>query len=378
MVRITPGDTAMIKGSNFVASADRFACGDHLTPDHLSWRSLDPAIAEVNAQTGQVTGKTVGSTSIVASEPRGDLGVVRVFVYNPTDPTDVEARAELRYYVEQVIRAPSRKYALHDDAGHTMDGLKVIASAAAGGFIGVYQTFRNGTFDAHLATSSNLLDWQWRVTLATQAAEPTIKAAGDGYVVAMETDGDNHLRFTYYDSWNALLNARASKTFDAARSLSPCAEGTPNIYDGDVSHVDVGFHYWSECNVGRQARGTTDWTTWSATKEVDMDAAVTSYGVAGVGDRDAIVFRGYRFNLIEGEGVRNDYSSWRIFLYDYQTGSADRLNIVTDEGSTSFGNPTIEQIQLGGHPALVMSLFVFLDGGRGKEPGSLIYYRTYP
>jgi hypothetical protein len=379
-VRISPEDSAMILGTSFVASAERFECGNPVPlGEQLTWRSLNPTIADVDAVTGRVTGKGVGPTAIIATGDRsGDLGSVRVFVYNPTNPTDAEARAELRYYIEQVIRATARKYSVHDDAGHTMDGLKVIASAAAGGFIGVYQTYRAGTFDAHLATSTNLLDWHWRVTLARQAAQPTIKAAGNGYVVALETDGDNHLRFAYYDSWTALLSANPSKTYDAPRTLSPCAEGTPNIYSGDDSRVEVGFHYWSECNVGRQARGATDWTSWSATNDAALDTAITAYGIAGVGDRDVLTFRGYQFGVIEGEGVRNDWTSWRIFLYDYQTGTADQLHILTDGGSLSFGNPTVEQIQLGGQPALAMTLYLFLDGARGGETGSLVYYRIYP
>ena len=378
--RISPDDIAVILGTSFVASAERFQCGNAVPlGERLTWRSLNPAIADVDAVTGRVTGKAVGPTAIIAAAERsGDLGSVRVFVYNPTNPTDAEARAELRYYIEQVIHATARKYGVHDDAGHTMDGLKVIASAAAGGFIGVYQTNDGGSFDAHLATSTNLLDWHWRVTLERQAAQPTIKAAGNGYVVVMETDGDNHLRFHYYTSWTALLSASPSKTYDAPRTLSPCAEGTPNIYEGDDSHVDVGFHYWSDCNVGRQARGVTDWTSWSAAPEVALDTAITAYGIAGVGDRDVVTFRGYQFAVIEGEGVRNDWTSWRIFLYDYQTRTADKLDILTDGGSISFGNPTVEQIELGGQPALVMSLYLFLDGARGGETGSLVYYRTYP
>jgi hypothetical protein len=376
---IAPSDTAVVLGTNFVPSAVRFACG-HPVPlgQTLIWRSLNPAIADVDAVTGRTTGRAVGATAIIAAGDRGDVGRVGLFVYNPTNPTDAEARTELRYYIEHVTQASARRYALHDDAGHTMDGLKVIASADAGGFIGVYQTFNGGGFDAHLATSINLLDWHWRVTLARAAAQPTIKAAGSGYVVALETDGDNHLRFAYYSSWTTLLSASPSQTYDAQRTLSPCAEGTPNIYAGDSSRVQVGFHYWSACNVGRQARGVTDWTSWTATKDVALDTAITAFGVAGVGDRDVLTFRGYQFGLVEGEGVLNDWTSWRIFLYDYQTGTADRLNITTDAGSISFGNPTIEQITLGEQPALVMSLYLFLDGARGGETGSLLYYRVYP
>jgi Big-like domain-containing protein len=380
-IRIAPADTTMILGTGFVASAYRITCGTSSPLDEqVTWHSQDPTIADVDAAAGRVTGKAVGLTHIFATGARsGDLGKVAVFVYNPTNPTNYEARTELRYYIERVWKAPGRRYGVHDDAGHTMDGLKIIANPAAGGFIGVYQTYRAGTFDAHLATSADLLNWQWRVTLASSAAQPTIKAAGNGFVVAVETDGDNHLRFYYYDSWSALLNATPSKTYDAARTLSPCAEGTPNIYSGDASRVEVGFHYWSECNVGRQARGVTDWTSWSATKEIGLDTAITRYGMAGVGDRDGILtFRGHQFGVIEGEGVRGDWTSWRVFLYDYETGTADLLNIQTDGGSISFGNPTIEQVQMAGLPALVITLYLFLDGARSGETGSLVYYLPYP
>lgn len=380
-IRIAPADTAIILGTSFVASVALVACGSSVPVGEIvTWRSVDPIIAEVAAATGRVTGRDVGPTHVVATGDRsGELGRFEVFVYNPINPTDAEARAELRYYIERVTKATGRRYGVHDDAGHTMDGLKIIASEAAGGFIGVYQTYRDGTFDAHLATSTDLLTWHWRVTLARSAAQPTIKAAGSGYVVALETDGDNHLRFAYYDSWTALLAAAPSKAFDAPRHFSPCAEGTPNIYSGDSARVEVGFHYWSECDVGRQARGATDWTSWTATKDLALDSAITAYGVAGVGDRDGMLtFRGYQFGVIEGEFDRSDWSSWRVFLYDYQTGIADQLNIETDAGSISFGNPTIEQVHIGGRSALVMTLYLFLDGARGGETGALVYYRPYP
>lgn len=380
-IRIATADTAIILGNSFLAAVHRLPCGNSAPPEEMvTWRSQNTAVAEVDPASGQVTGKSVGQAFVVATGARsGELGGFEVFVYNPTNPTDNEARAELRYYIEGVTKAKARKYGVHDDVGHTMDGLKIISGAAAGEFIGVYQTYRDGTFDAHLATSTDLLNWRWLVRLAVRAAQPTIKVAGDGYVVAMETDGDNHLRFAYYDSWSQLLSAAPSKTYDAPRTLSPCAEGTPNIYAGDNAQVEVGFHYWSECNVGRQARGITDWISWTASRDIVLDNAITKYGIAGVGDRDGMLtFRGYKFGVIEGEGVRNDYSSWRIFLYDYQTGTADRLDVRTDAGSISFGNPTIEQVQIGGLPALVMTLYIFLDGARGGELGSLVYYRGYP
>jgi len=377
-VQFAPAETTMTLGSSFVASV-RISCGSEAVGDVVTWQSEDPAIAVVDSG-GAVTGTAVGATRILATGQRyGPLGGLHLFVYNPVNPTSAEARTELRYYIERVARATARRYRAFDDAGHTMDGLKIIANPDAGGFIGVYQTYRAGTFDAHLATSTDLLHWTWRAVLDRSAAQPTIKAAGASFVVVTETDGDNHLRFYYYDSWQALLNAPTSRIYDAPRTLSPCAEGTPNIYAADSTRVEVGFHYWSQCDVGRQARGVTDWSTWSAAPEPALDSAIIAHGIAGVGDRDGpLTFRGYQFAVIEGEGVRNQWDSWRVFLYDYQTQTADLLNIRTDAGSISFGNPTIEQVQIGGRQALVMTLFVFLDGSAAGEDGSLVYYSILP
>ena len=210
-VRLAPAETTLALGTSFVASLSLSACGGSQSVcDVVTWRSEDIAVAVVNTD-GQVTGKSVGATRILATGQRyGALGRLDLLVYNPVNPTDAEARAELRYYIERVRQAAARRYRTYDDVGHTMDGLKIIANPDVGGFIGVYQTYREGTFDAHLATSTDL------------------------------------------------------------------------------------------------------------------------------------------------------------------------LNIRTGAGSISFGNPTIEQVEIGGHRALVMTLFVFLDGSVANENGSLVYYRTLP
>jgi hypothetical protein len=377
-VRVVPTDTTLALNKSFTATVAISSC-DVPGSNVVTWRSTNPLIAAVESQTGRVTGLSVGETRILATSQRyGELGPINVFVYNDVNPTPDEARAELRYYIEHVTQA-TRQYRGRDDAGHPMDGLKISPSPDAGGFIAVYHAYRAGTFDVHLATSSDLMNWRWRTRLSTSASQPTIKAAGSGYVVVWETDGDNHLQFAYYDSGTDLLNAVASKTFGAPRTLSPCAEGTPNIYDGSSASVDVGFHYYWNCDVDRQARGTTDWTSWSASAQPAMDNAILAHGVTGnIGDRDGVLtFRGYGFGLIEGQLTKGEWGAWRVFLYDYQAGTAELLNIQTDAGSTAFGNPTIEQVHVGARSAIVITLFLFSEGARGGEDGPLIYYRIY-
>jgi hypothetical protein len=66
--------------------------------------------------------------------------------------------------------------------------------------------------------------------------------------------GNNHLAFRYFASRTALLAGQVARSFDAPRQLSACPEGTPNIYgitlspDIDHSTIDIGGHYWWNCD----------------------------------------------------------------------------------------------------------------------------------
>ena len=333
----------------------------------------------------QIKGITSSSGSpgpedvVVTSSSHGTATCSGCFSYEV--PTLEEAQAELRSYIQNVTQATARRYGARDSEGNVMDGVKIISSSEAGGFIGVYHSYSetNGGFYAHLATSSDLMNWTWRRELASQAAQPTIRASENGYVVAWEQEPDNHLKFAYYKSWTDLLNGVASKTFDAPRQLSLCAEGTPNLYSASSASIDVGFHYWWNCDVDRQARGTTNWSSWSSRAEEQLDASILTHGVEGnVGDRDGMFsFRGYDFALIEGQFRKGDFGSWRTFLYNPYTGTADQLQIRTNAGSTAFSNPTIEQVEIDGQKAILVTLFLPHEGAKPGEAGELIYYRKY-
>jgi hypothetical protein len=196
--------------------------------------------------------------------------------------------------------------------------------------------------------------------------------------VAWEQEPGNHVKLAYYPSWSDLLTGTASKTFDAPRLLSPCAEGTPNLYEASSTAVDVGFHYYRDCERDREARGTTDWHSWTAEARPTLDAALEADGVmGGIGDRDVIRFRGFDLTLIEGQVVQDYWRTWRVFLYDDQAGDAQQLDFKTDAGSIAFGNPTIAAIEIGGRTAILVTLFLPMEGAGGAEAGELIYYRTY-
>lgn len=45
-------------------------------------------------------------------------------------------------------------------------------------------------------------------------------------------------------------------------------------------------------------------------------------------------------------------------------------------GSVALSNPTIEQIEIDGSEAILVTLYVLIEGARGEEDGPLIFYWT--
>ena len=298
------------------------------------------------------------------------------------------ARIELRGYVEAVTLATASRFGAADSANHGMDGAKIIANPNVNGqFIAVYHTYAGGSFRTHLATSTDLLNWTWIRELAGSsgsASQPTIKASGAGFVMAWEQEnpggGGNHVKLAYFTSWANLQNGVVNKSYDAPMVFSICANGTPNLYAASSSSCDVGFHYFKNCDVDRQARATTNWSNWTATVQTNVDNAVLFWGVTGnIGDRDGMSgFQGYNFGLIEGQFTKGNFGTWSCYLYDYQTGNSDKLTMQTPGGSVSFGNPTMEMVAINGRPAVLATMFLFSEGIRGSDrAGELIYYRYF-
>jgi hypothetical protein len=300
-----------------------------------------------------------------------------------------------RYALEDVVSATGYRYGAHDNLGNTLDTLKVIPSPSAG-YLGVYHTLSGGVFVTKLAQSADLLTWTHVVDLDSHASQPTIAALSDGgFLVAYEKDAGctgtgpngNCLAFRHYASLATLLAGGYDTSFQAPRTLSNCAEGTPNIYGSDLapdiyhSTIDVGFHFFRNCDVDRQARGTLrNFSSWTATVAGGLNQALEAFQPRGnIGDRDNVRFGGGSYNLHEVQFVKGDFGSWRVYLYDWSTGLASPLAIHTHRGSTAFANPTITSLlSPAGRPALVTTLFVPSQGAAPGEGGELIYYRELP
>jgi len=298
-----------------------------------------------------------------------------------------EAVTPLRTVIEDVPGATAYRYGLKDNLGSSMDTLKVVKSPL-GGYLGVYHTSSGGRGVVKVATSFDLLHWQFATNLAANASQPTIyKLAHGASLVAWERElgcagGGNCLVVRYYATESALLNGAASRGVVLPHSLANCAEGTPSIFSAkdDLSSVDVGFHYFSDCYVDRQARGTLtnfDSATWSPRATPNIDADILAAGASpdgNIGDRDGNFYDGVYQRLIEGQLAHGDFSSWRNFLWT--GGVATQLAIRTHGGSQAFANPTFTPLALpNGKPGVVVTQFIPLSGAAPGEAGELIYYQ---
>ncbi len=306
--------------------------------------------------------------------------------------TIAETREELLGYVIDIPNSSGYRYQATDDKRHTMDAAKIIQIAETGEFAAVYHWWADSTqtFTPSLATSDNLLNWEWRVDLAQGASQPSIAPASDGgYVVSWEHEADLQITLSYYPTWDTLLAGEPTKRFTAERQLPGCAEGTANIYSASSVEVDFGLHYYADCESDRQARGKSDWSTWTAESQPLLDRAALFQGYRGsIGDRDFIEYEGYGFTFLEAQFIQGDWRTFRVLLYDDELGAQDRAGfpdtpvvppsvhvfLHTHHGSSSFTNFTISEVTVDGQRALVMAVFI-PEESVGDEVGELIYYR---
>jgi hypothetical protein len=303
---------------------------------------------------------------------------------------------ELVTLLEDVTAADARQYRTTDDQNVGMDTAKIITNPQ-GGYLAVYHHLINNAFQVRLATSNDLLDWHYVATLENGASQPTVAALSDNsFVVGYEKAGSGAncrgsgscLAFEHYRDATALLGNSSDKKVVLNRTLSSCNEGTPNIYaatlNPDVNHsiINVGFHYFSGCNVDRQATGTlTNFSTWKVQTDSNLNTLFTNLGTinGNVGDRDAFFYQGRPYSLVEAQSTRNDFGSWRPYLFDRTSNSLTSLTLDTDGGSTSFGNPTYTDLVLpSGTRGFIATQFIFSEGAAPGEAGPLFYHRSYP
>jgi hypothetical protein len=285
------------------------------------------------------------------------------------------------------VRAASAfSYDAHDSAGNRMDTAKIIPSPT-GGYLAVYHDAEV----CHLATSTDLMTWTHLAVIDEPATQPTVASTGDGGLLTAAEFNDGRggrLRIRHWTSLDAILAGRPAREFLAPRTLSACNEGTPSIrridLDAglDTSRIELGFHYHRDCQVDRQALGTlTSFRAWSAARYPRLDAAIVRAAATvgeqvhgNIGDRDHLRYLDKDFDLVEAQGRRGDFASWRVYLYDRAAETAERLEVVTHGGSTAVANPTATMLRdPEGRDALMVTLFLPMEGAAPGEAGSLLY-----
>lgn len=306
-----------------------------------------------------------------------------------TDPRTLS----LLSLIEDVTAADGHRYGAADDTGCAMHCAKIIAESGAGSgadarYLAIYHsTLRDGQFHVALAASRDLLGWRRLREFGPGGSQPTIAAVpGGGYLVAWEQEPRNHIALRYFADRAALVGGAPLRSFDARRTLSRCAEGTPNIYavrlnpDIDHSVIELGGHYWWRCDRDRQLRATlTGFSRWKAAPQSEFDAALLRWGVGGnIGGRDPLEFSGHSYALVEAQHVKGDFGSWRTYVYEYETRLAHPARIRTHGGSSAFANPHVTALTApDGGRALAVSLFLPGEGAAPGEGGQLLYYRGY-
>lgn len=289
--------------------------------------------------------------------------------------------------VEEVLSRPvdaeHRRFNAKDESGRGLDCLKVQPSTD-GGYLGVHHTLESGVFRLHLVESKDLLNWRFVAKIDDHAHQGTLFPVGRRWVLAWEKDGPdgNFINLAAYDSAADLRANRPAKSVSLPRQFSPSAEGTPNIrrviFDEDWSRsqVDLGFHFWRNSDVDRQAFGWIsgfEKMTYSGIDKINDCLEATYQG--NIGDRDEFEVGGRTYRVLEAQYKKADWGSWRI-LFGEPSGKLVELKIATPGRSTSFANPAVTALMLPtGKPGLFVSYFLPSQGNAKGESGQLIYYR---
>ncbi|MBC9715504.1 hypothetical protein H9Y04_23425 [Streptomyces sp. TRM66268-LWL] len=275
--------------------------------------------------------------------------------------------------------ADGHAYGLTDDTGRTMDAAE-IRQAADGSYLAVYHTvLDDGRFHAAVATSTDLVHWTRRHDFGPGTHQATLaEDPAGGWILAFERDPRNHIAIRGYASLDGLLSGQADRSFDAPLTLSRCAEGTPAITAVRGDTIELTGHYRSGCDIDRQLRATLeDFTTWQAEPDPTLDTALRAWGSNGnIGDRSSVRLDGRDLVVIEGQRLRDDFASWRTYIYDPRRGRADLLTLRTHGASTAFANPAVSLLTSpSGRPALLVSAFIPREGAAPGEAGQMVFWR---
>lgn len=331
-------------------------------------------------------------------------------------PPDI-SQSQLQYYLQYPRLATAARYGLRDDIGNTMDGLSLVQlSGQPYKYAAVYHTayaVSGGAlrFKVNLAASNDLLRWRYLGMLADNASMPRVAAVrGSSWIVVAHeqwsgrgpgSTGPSRIAYRLFYTGADLIN-RVERGLWIQPSFLTSLNGTPSFFDLRQSYCgvyrcvsgEIGFHYWS----GRKDLNATTTnqmmfdprglaTSVEAAASYRYNLRFSLLGVTGnVGQRDMLRTRTGRYVIQEGNigTPAASWDKWRIYLYRYAEsgvvpdGSGTIIPIApqTPGGSSSFGNPSINVVDdpTGRGKVVVISYFLFSEGAKNGEAGSLLYY----
>ena len=318
-------------------------------------------------------------------------------------------------YLSKPRSATAARYDLKDSAGNPMHSPSIIELAGQPyRYAAVYHSpVKAGPaatrFRINLATSNDLMTWTYVGMVADDADMPRlVQVPGSQWIVlAYEqwrgpgpaSAAPCQLGFRLFYTADDLLK-RTTRSVWLAPPYRTAINGTPSFYDvrlvkrGGRFGVDAryGFHFFDgtrDVNAGGTLTGlfASTGVTATAAPAARYDRALDRLGVTGnIGQRDTLVTTTGRYNVQEGNVGQptRSFDKWRIWLYRFaagQTTAAGDGSFVpitpkTPTGSTAFGNPAITVVDspTGPGKAIVISYFLFAEGAKPGEAGSLLYY----
>ncbi len=290
----------------------------------------------------------------------------------------------------QLIQSPhtenTSKYGVKDNLGRGLDGLK-LEQEPNGSYLGVYHTLIGpDKFCLRLASSPILATQTWthRTDIDCDfASQGELKRLPDGkYLLAFEKNPNHrpYIQVRLYNSAADLIANRVARAYDLPRTPKANSDGTPNFrwirYNGnpDTMTIEIGFHYnrasdGKDINAIGFVRGLRAFDSYEHTV---LNRLMESKVGWHIGDRSFIQYKGRSYTLIEGMATKDDWNSWRLFLFDEAAQTLQQVDFATPKNSPSHGNPNLNIVQVGDELRLVGTVFIF----ETSEGGCHLFQRT--
>ena len=317
--------------------------------------------------------------------------------------------ADIAAILNETVNNPSSwevfQLATTDARGHQVSvaPLKVVQTDnTVCPYIGVYHNQINTTqFATYLGCSSDLATWSQVGQIHSPASQPDIRILSDGSALYAEeySAGRPVVRMHYYGNVPGKTGLQTlianpavvpTNTFTAPQTILATTDGTPEFgritYTGSIlsSTVEVTHHFYDQLTSPRRdlqgVATLTNGKTWSNSRDTTMNNTITNAGGTGkIGDREVFKVGSTVYEVVEAQigPAGNYYDTWRLFLVNKTTSTAQQLNPLLAGGAKSLGNPTLTFVTLpNGKPALVFTYFIFSVNNGTTPPGGHIY--VYP